>query len=251
MISMPPSERDLHAYVDHQLNEADRRLVDTWLTTHPESAAQVRAWQHDAQLLRAALGGALQQPANPELDPALIRQRLKRQSRRHLASAAVLLIAVGIGGFSGWQAREMTLVRPAMLPMTDALQAYRLIAQQGMLPADYQVASAVDMQRWLDRYFTRASRLPDLKAAGFEPVSGRLLSTDEGPAAMVMYEDGSGHKVSFYVRPPGPKNTFLPRGTRSDGDLQAEYWSGGGYNYAMVSPVDTPAAQQLKQSLQF
>ncbi|MBT9265180.1 anti-sigma factor [Pseudomonas sp. MG-9] len=251
MISMPPSERDLHAYVDHQLNEADRRVLDVWLANHPDAAAQVRAWQQDAQQLRAALGGALQQPANPELDPALIRQRLKRQSHRRLASAAVLLIAVGIGGFSGWQAREMTLVRSSVLPMTDALQAYRLIAQQGILPADYKVDTASDMQRWLDRYFTQASRLPDLKSAGFEPVSGRLLSTDEGPAAMVMYEDRSGHKVSFYVRPPGPKNTFLPRGSRSDGDLQADYWSGGGYNYAMVSPVDTPAAPMLKQSLPF
>jgi anti-sigma factor RsiW len=251
MISMPPSERDLHAYVDHQLNEADRRVLDAWLVNHPEEAAQVRAWQHDAQLLRAALGGALQQPANPALEPALIRQRLKRQSRRHLASAAVLLIAVGIGGFSGWQAREMTLVRSSMLPMTDALQAYRLIAQQGILPADYKVASDGDMQHWLDRYFTRASRLPDLKSAGFEPVSGRLLSTDEGPAAMVVYEDRSGHKISFYVRPPGPENTFLPRGSRSDGDLQADYWSGGGYNYALVSPTDSPAAQVLKQSQPF
>lgn len=251
MISMPPSERDLHAYVDHQLSAADRRVLDAWLANHPEAAAQVRAWQQDAQQLRAALGGALQQPGNPALDPALIRQRLKRQSRRHLASAAVLLIAVGIGGFSGWQAREMTLVRASVLPMTDALQAYRLIAQQGILPADYKVDTDGDMQRWLDRYFTQASRLPDLRSAGFEPVSGRLLSTDEGPAAMVMYEDRSGHKVSFYVRPPGPKNTFLPRGSRSDGDLQADYWSGGGYNYAMVSPTDSPAAQQLKESMPF
>ena len=251
MISMPPSERDLHAYVDHQLSDTDRRVLETWLASHPDEAAQVRGWQQDAQQLRAALSGALQQPANPALDPAMIRLRRQRQSRRHLASAAMLLIAVSVGGFSGWQARELTLVRTSALPMTDALQAYRLIAQQGMLPADYKVEGAGDMQRWLDRYFTQVSRLPDLTAAGFEPVSGRLLSTDEGPAAMVMYEDASGHKVSFYVRPPGPKNTFLPKGSRSDGDLQADYWSGGGYNYAMVSPVDTPAAPLLKQSLQF
>ncbi|KJZ42277.1 anti-sigma factor [Pseudomonas fluorescens] len=250
MISLPPSERDLHAYVDQQLSEADRRLVDTFLANNAEVAAQVRAWQQDVQQLRAALSGALQQPANPDLDPALIRQRLKRQSRRHLASAAVLLIAVSVGGFSGWKAREMTLIS-AQLPMTDALQAYRLIAQQGILPADYTVSDDGDMQGWLDRYFTQANRLPDLSGAGFKPVSGRLLSTEQGPAAMVVYEDQSGHKVSFYVRPPGPKNYLLPRGSRSDGELQAEYWSGGGYNYAMVSPSDTPAAQLLKQTVQF
>jgi anti-sigma factor RsiW len=250
MISMPPSERDLHAYVDHQLSEDDRRLVETFLTSNPDVAAQVRAWQQDAQHLRAALSGALQQPANPELDPAMIRQRLKRQSRRHLASAAMLLIAVSIGGFSGWQAREMTFIS-AQLPMTDALQAYRLMAQQGILPADYKASDDGDMQGWLDRYFTQANRLPDLSGAGFKPANGRLLSTEQGPAAMVVYENQGGQKISFYVRPPGPKNYLLPRGSRSDGGLQAEYWSGGGYNYAMVSPTDTPAAQMLRQTVNF
>ena len=250
MISMPPSERDLHAYVDHQLSDADRHRVETYLANNAEVAAQVRAWQHDAHQLRAALSGALQQPANPQLDPAMIRQRVKRQSRRHLASAAVLLIAVSVGGLSGWQARQMTLAS-APLPMTDAMQAYRLIAQQGILPADYKVSDDGDMQGWLDRYFSQAQRLPNLTASGYKPVSGRLLSTEQGPAAMVVYEDQSGHKVSFYVRPPGPKNFLLPRGSRSDGELQAEYWSGAGYNYAMVSPSDTPAAQMLKQTAKF
>ncbi|MGH8411175.1 MAG: anti-sigma factor family protein, partial [Pseudomonas sp.] len=198
MISMPPSERDLHAYVDHQLDEEDRRLVETFLASNPQAAAQVRGWQQDAQHLRAALGGALQQPPNPDLEPAVIRQRLQRQSRRHLASAAMLLIAVSIGGFSGWQAREMTLAG-ASAPMTDALQAYRLIAQQGILPADYKAGDDADMQGWLDRYFTQANRLPDLSGAGFKPASGRLLSTEQGPAAMVVYEDQGGHKISFYV----------------------------------------------------
>ncbi|MGE8065859.1 anti-sigma factor family protein [Pseudomonas sp. NPDC089569] len=250
MISMPPSERDLHAYVDHQLSDSDRQLVETYLAGNAQISARVRAWQQDAQQLRAALSGALQQPANPDLDPAMIRQRMKRQTRRHLASAAMLLIAVGIGGVSGWQARQMTLVS-TQLPMSDALQAYRLIAQQGLLPADYKAGDDGNMQGWLDRYFNQASRLPDLTGAGFRPVSGRLLSTEQGPAAMVVYEDGGGHKISFYVRPPGPHNYLLPRGSRSDGGLQAEYWSGSGYNYAMVSPADTPTAQLLKQTLNF
>lgn len=250
MISMPPSERDLHAYVDHQLSDADHHRVEIYLASNADIAAQVRAWQHDAQQLRAALSGALQQPANPQLDPAIIRQRAKRQSRRHLANAAMLLIAVSVGGLGGWQARQMTLPS-APLPMTDAMQAYRLIAQQGMLPADYEVSDEGDMQGWLDRYFSQAQRLPNLTASGYTPVSGRLLSTEQGPAAMVVYENQSGHKVSFYVRPPGPKNFLLPRGSRSDGELQAEYWSGAGYNYAMVSPSDTPAAQMLKQTAQF
>lgn len=28
MISLPPNERDLHAYVDHQLSDVDRRVLE-------------------------------------------------------------------------------------------------------------------------------------------------------------------------------------------------------------------------------
>lgn len=250
MISLPPSERDLHAYVDHQLLEADRRQLETWLAAHPDVAAQVQAWQTDAQHLRASLSGALQQPANPELDPAIIRQRIKRQSRRHLATAAVLLIAVCLGGFGGWQARQATMLA-SLLPMTDAMQAYRLFAQDNILPADYKVQGHGDMQAWLDRYFNQASRLPDLSQAGFKAVSGRLLTTDQGAAAMVLYEDPQGRRISFYIRPPGPSNMLLPRGSRSADGLQAQYWSGAGYNYAMVSPADEPTTQMLEQTVKF
>ncbi|MCF5547845.1 anti-sigma factor family protein [Pseudomonas salomonii] len=244
MISLPPSERDLHAYVDHQLPESDRRVLETWLAAHPEMAAQVQAWQQDAHALRAALSGTLQQPANPDLDPALIRQRIRHQSRRHLASAAVLLIAVGLGGLGGWHAREAT--QPPMLPMADAMQAFRLFAQDGIMPADFNAEDGGTMQAWLDRYFNQAHRLPDLSQAGFKPVSGRLLTTEQGAAAMVLYEDPQGHRISFYIRPPGPENGFLPRGSRSADGLQADYWSDGGYNYAMVSPVDQAATHLLK-----
>ena len=133
MISLPPNERDLHAYVDHQLSEPDRRQLQIWLAAHPEVAAQVHAWQQDAQHLRTAIGAP--PAANPELDPAQIRQRLKHQSRRQLATAAMLVLAVGLGGLGGWQARQATLVASA-LPMTDAMQAYRLLAQNALLPAE-------------------------------------------------------------------------------------------------------------------
>ncbi|WP_313060605.1 anti-sigma factor family protein [Pseudomonas rhodesiae] len=240
MISLPPNEHDLHAYVDHQLSENDRRALDTWLATHPEVAAQVQAWQQDAHALRAALGGALQQPANPQLDPALIRQRVRHNTRRHLATAALLLVAVSLGGWGGWQAREAT--QPPLQPMADAMQAFRLFAQDGILPADYRAQDSGTMQAWLDRYFQQAQRLPDLSQSGFTPVSGRLLTTDQGAAAMVLYQDAQGRRISFYIRPPGPDNGFLPRGSRTADGLQAQYWSGGGYNYAVVSPVDHPGA---------
>jgi anti-sigma factor RsiW len=248
MITLPPSEHDLHAYVDHQLSEADRLRLETWLAAHPQAAAQVKAWQEDAKLLRAALSGDLQREPNPELDPAFIRQRMRSNRYRHLATAAMLVVAVGFGGLSGWQAREITL-SDATLPMSDALQAYRMFAVNDNMASDWSAEKTSDAQGWLDRHFTRANRLPNLEAAGFKPVSGRMTTTEQGAAAMVVYKDPEGRTLSFYIRPPGAQNHMLPRGSRLDGDLQADYWSGSGYNYAMVGPAKDPVAQLARRAL--
>ena len=63
---------------------------------------------------------------------------------------------------------------------------------------------------------------------------------------MVLYRDAAGHAISFYVRPPGPRNRLLPTGQRMENGLMAQYWSGPGYNYAMVSRADGPARQVIE-----
>lgn len=239
MTNLPPSEHDLHAYVDQRLSAEDRQRVENWLANHADTAREVQAWQADAQRLRAVFGGALNLPANPGLDPLAIARQRRGRRLRYLAHAATLIMAVGLGALGGWQARGPDQ-RPALAataPMTDALAAYRMFAAQGILQADYTGQAPGDLQRWLDRYFDRAQRLPDLSTAGFHPRSARLLNTDQGPAAMVVYENAVGERASFYVRPPGPGYRLLPRGSRRDGELQADYWSDPVYNYAMVSAV--------------
>lgn len=249
MITLPPSEDDLHAYVDHRLTPDERRQIENYLASHPAIKTRVLGWQADAHNLRTALAGDLQLPANPQLSLESIRHHRRQRTSDHLARAAMLVLALGIGGIGGWQGHQVVAGNTSVAPMTDALQAYRMFAQQGIMPADFKVEQNADLQGWLDRYFTDARRLPDLASAGFKAVGARLLSTDQGPAAMVLYQDSAGRRVSFYVRPPGENNGLLPRGTRRDGELQADYWSGPGYNYAMVIPVGDPATAQLRKAI--
>jgi anti-sigma factor RsiW len=124
-----------------------------------------------------------------------------------------LLIAVGVGGLSGWQAREMTLVSGNVPAMADAVQAYRMFAVNDNMASDWNTGKPNNVQVWLDKNFAQANRLPDLESAGFKPVSGRLSSTEQGAAAMVVYKDAQGRTLSFYIRPPGDRNHPLPRGT--------------------------------------
>lgn len=226
----PPSEHDIHAYVDGHLDGPHRSEVERYLARHPEQADEVQGWRQDAQQLRTLLAGDLA-PA-PTLDPALVRERAHRRRMSRLSLAASLFLCLAIGSIAGWTARG---VGTGDAPMADAMQAYRLLALDHGMGMDITTGNENDLRAWLAGRVGSDVRLPDLADAGFRPIGGRLFATEQGPAGMVLYDDGSGHTVSFYVRPPGPARRMLPRGAREDGGLLAHYWSTGGHNYAVVA----------------
>lgn len=226
-----------HAYVDGRLNAEQQKTMNLYLATHPQEARKLDAWRKDAAQLQAAWPSA-DPPLNPALDPAAIRMRLKQRTNMRWKLAASVFVALCIGGLSGWQLRpvptasQLSLAaRP--LPMQDAIAAYRVFAGNPALRAD-ALATETDLQQWVTTNFSNAQRLPDLTAKGFYPVSARMLVTEEGPAAVVIYKNDAGQQTGFYIRPPGPGNKLLPEGQRQDGSLLARYWSDHGYNYALV-----------------
>jgi anti-sigma factor RsiW len=238
-----PSEYEIQAYIDGRLDERRRQAVEFYLAQQPERAAEVRAWQRDAQQLRAELSGVPDLAENPALDPARIRARRTERIRARWLTAAMVLLGVGLGGMAGWQARSWryAALRP---PMADAIQAYRMFTAEGAGHFDFVSQHYGDLQSWMGAHFAGAPRPPDLAAAGFHPLGVKLIATADGPAAMVLYLDARGEAITFYIRPPSALGT-LPLGHRRDGDLVTEYGSANGYDYAFVSRVDPQVLRLL------
>ncbi|AIR90931.1 anti-sigma factor family protein [Pseudomonas cremoricolorata] len=246
MTQLIPSEEELHAFVDERLAPARRAEVQAWLAANPAQAARLRGWQDDARRLRAALAGASVQSLAEPLDLRQVQRSLRQRRQRRLASAAVLLLAVGLGGLGGWQARTASLAEQP-LPMADALQAHRLFARSDAL--DIQAREPAQLQRWLEGHFSQVGQLPDLSGYGLQPVGARLLSNEQGPAALLVFEDAQGQRISLFLRLPGEHFARMPSGQRSDGPLEARYWSHGAYNFALVSAVDDARGEPLRQAL--
>lgn len=240
-----PTDDELHAYVDGRLDPARRAAVVAWLDRHPGRAAEVDAWKRDAERLRALSANPERWPANAALMPALIRRGLRARRRRRLGIAASWVLAFVIGGGAGWQMRDLRPA-PSALPMADAVAAYRQFAEADAPPMEFDPARADDLQRWLLRHFGEAGRVPDLSQAGYRWMGGRLLSTEQGAAAMLVYQDGSGARVGFYLRPRG---RLAGEGQRRDGDLLAQYWSHRDTSFALVSDAADVAARALPNLL--
>lgn len=247
MSRLIPSEEELHAYVDERLEPGRRREVELYLAANPEQAARIEGWRADARQLRAALAGLAEQPLNPRLQPAALRRDLRQRRQRRWAIAAMLLVALGVGGLGGWQARDANLLANTALPMADALQAHRLFAYAA--PLDVAVQQPGQLQAWLTEHFSPSGRLPDLSAYGFTPVGARLLSNEQGPAALLVFQDAQGQRISLFLRTPSEHYARMPTGERVEGQLQARYWSHGAYNYALVSEAADARGAQVRQAL--
>lgn len=164
-----------------------------------------------------------------------LRQRLRQRQQRRAGLAASLLLTLTLGGGMGWQASQW--LSPAQgQPMDDAVQSWKLV--NGVAPVRYDIntTQASELATWLRLRFNPGEFPPDLQPYGYQLQGGRLMATNQGPAALVVYQNTQGEKIMWYIRPG--EITRLPRGERQDGTAKTRYWSDQHYNYALVSQGD-------------
>lgn len=244
-MSPAPDEEELHAYVDGRLMPERHAKVTSWLQEHPDTAARMAGWQRDAAAMRAALVDAQMLPPNPALDPTRLRWRARARRGSRFATAASLVFALLLGGFGGWLLRDAR--EPGWVPMADAVAAYRLFAQgeAPLEPADSLQRAA---RGWLLSHFGAAGEVPDLRTQGLALRDVRMLSTPEGAAAMLVYEDAEGGRLGLYLRPRSPR--LQVPGERRDGQLLAKYWSQGNVSIAVVGPANRDQVRRIAPLLQ-
>jgi anti-sigma factor RsiW len=242
----PPSDEELHAYVDGELSRDRQQQVEAFLESDPESYERVRQWRRAAQMLRMDLFHAVTENPDPLLDLTRVKTNVRERSRARILALAVLASVFVSATSGGWLLRGY---QGAPVPMADAVEAYRVFASDANRPVELGAAESVKLQRWLSKRLGRSVTFPDLHEDGFDLLGGRLLSTPEGPAALVFYQDQEGERVSLYVRssehfPPGTK------GTRQDGNLLARYWYENGYGFAVVSSANDARSAALQDVIQ-
>lgn len=265
-----PDEARLSAWLDRELDAAGMAQVDAWLREHPEDAAQVRLWSADRDALRARFDPVLDEP----LPPALLHTLQSASGdadrtaglrpatwRRAAVVAALLLTGGAAGGLVGvslghgdgaglatlslpWADRDGAQVRAGAWQHRAAV-AHAVYAPEVRHPVEVNVAqgSAAEqraqeehLSRWLGKRLDMPVPLFDLRPQGFELVGGRLLPDANGPSAQLMYQNGSGQRVTVYLRKPAAGSETAFRFQR-DGELGLFYWVEDGFGCALVGKL--------------
>ena len=96
--------------------------------------------------------------------------------------------------------------------------------------------------------------MPDLSRLGYHFMGGRLLAAVGGPAAMLLYEDGAGNRVTVYVQPMhGPERVPMRQvesaAANNSGKVGGYAWINGQIGYGVMATTASPELHTLANTV--
>jgi len=242
----PISEEDLHAFVDGQIDAERRREIEIYLRERPDAAERVATDIAQRAALREAFALHAQQPLPPQLNlTRLVEQRLARR-RAPWRTAAMVLLTLGLGVGGGWWAGSRQPTGISALAREAAMN-FAVYAVDPRRPVEISVAHREEMAHWLSRRLDHPVAPPDLSAAGYELLGGRLSASPHGAAALFVYQDAAGRRLIIYVRPMATGRETTAIQPIEAGKLDGCAWIDQGIGYSLVAAGDYPKLLELSR----
>jgi anti-sigma factor RsiW len=246
-------EQELHARLDGRLSPERAAEVDAYLAAQPEVRTRLQRYVEQQDLLRAAFAEQTAGPTPTRLRVARLLAEQRRRSYQRFARVAAAVVLLVAGGVGGWAARDVArpflpsanpAVSNARTITADAIAAYRVFSPEVRHPVEVDVGQEAHLVQWLSKRLGQPLVVPDLTAAGFRLMGGRLLPAEAGPAAQFMYENGK-ERVTLYLRTGiGGETAF--RYSEENG-VGAFYWSDQGFGYALAAKADRDLLLRLSE----
>ncbi|RWH01859.1 anti-sigma factor [Mesorhizobium sp.] len=245
------TERDIHMALDGELPGEERMAYDAWLEANPEMKAKSARYIADRAALRAALAGVMDEPVPARLRHAVLGEAPARtpawRSRWWLSAAAAAVLMVG--GFGGYLAGIDGIGRSGESDdqlAEQAISAHLIYAAEKRHAVEVPASDKDHLQTWLSNRVGLKLVAPDLAAEGFALVGGRLLPAGErGKAAMLLYEDAKGERISLFVTAESSQTTKGTYTAEADGP-EAVYWLG--YGCAVVGTLPPERLSEVAKS---
>lgn len=228
----PIREDELHAWIDGRIAPDRRAAVEAWLAAHPEQRSRLDAYRTQDAVLRGALDAAVSGPVPERLERAAHRP----YPRYRLASLAAAALALIVGAGAGWGLRDALMDEPGNFALQAAV-AHEVFVPEQRHPVEVAANEADHLTTWLGKRLGGPLAAPDLSSLGYRLVGGRLLATESGPAAQLMYEDADGGRLTLYLRTDVKDEPEHAWWFAKEGDIDVYYWVMDGRALAVVGAM--------------
>jgi anti-sigma factor RsiW len=249
----PIGEDDLQAFVDGRLESSRLQTVRAFLASDPTRAEQVEREIAQRDALRARLTFKLQEPIPARLRVAnlVTAQRRSRRFYRSSVAAAVAWLVIGgvLGAMGGaWWGAQRTQAAKQIAVADNAIAAHRIYVGERLHPVEVPGDQEAHLVQWLSRRVGKPLVAPDLKAQGYHLIGGRLLPSDGEAAAMFMYENGGGIRLTLYARSSMGEGETAFRFETQNG-ISAFSWIDNGLSYVVSAKAERAELLSLAEAI--
>lgn len=231
-----PSEFELHAYVDGQLDPARRFAIESQLMHDPGRAAWVMGELSNRTALQ--LLAEESRPASPVAIEQMARLA-EAPSKRLVRRGAIF------GGLSLAAAASLVLAWPAGTPgyVDYAISSHRIAMMRANMPSQIEapVLDAKEIEN------STSIDLPVLPA-DWRVTDVQLFPTDEGPALLVAVTAGDGQRMSLFALKSRSDAPMRPSAVR-EGLQSVAYWRRNDMSYALTGDGDPGAMDARAETL--
>jgi len=230
----------LLAWYHGELPEAEAETVAAALAGDPAAQALVDEWQAQDGALKALFAPVAEEPVPPRLAEVT---RASVTPRWLQLAAMISMLAVGLAG--GWFAAQLSgQSDPASSLAEAAIAAHETYVVEVLHPVEVTAEDAAHLTGWVSKRLGHEIAPPDFAAEGFRLMGGRVLPGATGAAAMFLYENEVGRRVSLYVAPtPDPGETAF-QFAEAPG-VQSFWWTDRDLSYAVVGDVPRDALRAI------
>ncbi len=242
-------EKDLHAYVDGQLDARRSREVEAWLAVHPEDAAMVADWRAQNDDIRALFSNYAH---NAPCDRELLSKTATARPGLPFRQMAASVVLLGAGIFVGQAMPTLigkdpapTVQTVAALPQ-EARSAFLIYASDVRHPVEVGADEQEHLAAWLGKRLDHPLSIPDLSRFGYRLVGGRLVPVGGKAGAMLMYEDAGGERITVLAgRNDANRTTSFRYAT--EGTIETFYWIDGPVGYALSGEISRERLREIAE----
>lgn len=229
------TQEELIAYFEDALSPDSRAAIEERLLLDPQAQATLTEWSAQNEQLKALFPDMSDEPIPDNLTNTL---RPAPRRRPLLAAAMVALFAVGLAG--GWTGHALISPTPPPAQLAQAaISAHDTFVVEVTHPVEVPASDRAHMDSWMSKRIGRPMSPPDLNAAGFTLLGGRILPGVQSAAGLYMYENAEGQRITLYITQQDSQNSAFR--FADQGQTQSLHWNDNGLGFALTGtlPRDT------------
>jgi len=237
----PVIDADLHAYIDGELDEAERLRIEAYLVDHPEESETIQKYQKINSGFHQLYDSVLNSPLPENLDSSVTKKSYPSILPNMLKVAAVASF-MAITGAGGWIAHGLWSESATNQDLVHLVQpatfAHSVYSTDPHYPVEFAADKKELLADWLSQRMHTDIKAPILNNLGFELIGGRLIPSTNRMAAQFMYQNSNQERITVYVR----RDDWSARATdfqyRKQDGMQIFYWSDGTMGYAVTGNIN-------------